>query len=649
MAAKIDQEFLKKHHFWVLQGVMGIGLVLAWIGLLINVPEAIDVKAKENEKGKKDVESAKAQPRATLNLYNDRKQELFQLRSKRWKDMWEIQQNMYEWPAVLGEDQLAKTTSLKFGDEISNGQLLDAFKTQYAKEYDVVAKAAAPLQFNGGWRSVLRYVAQWRLVPESEEVWLALEDLWVQKELVSTIARINEDAAKFIPLNPNEDPSKIRARSFRNRTWGVDLEIAEEKGGYALKGKIRNMTDRLQAYGANNELVLKVWLSDDPNAKPFEFAIEGSSLNGGTTADIKYLEKRHKIFEGRVTGIYRVEQVYDARTLPVKRVDKVALGYTSARHSLAELEMTPFSTKASTAETEAAAAGGGAATGGVGGKAEGEGGGGGYGGAAAGGAKDTTPNMLVRSRYVHRTDQVRSMPIGLALICDQTFSADVLTALANSRLRMQIVQSHMNRFRGTINYVADSTSPGVAPSPGGFRGPRDDGDDGPSPGLPPAMGSGGFKGGPPGPGAGVGFPGPMGSFPGAMPGSPGMMMGGFPGSSGASPRSSSEDMVAGNLIELSVYGIASLYEKYQSPEEAAAPKDGGEASGAKTPEAPKEPVGNPVEPVNPDPKEPGVDPKEAGPAPKEATPKEPAPKEAVPAPKEAGPAPKEAAPVPPKS
>ena len=47
MAAKIDQEFLKKHHFWVLQGVMGIGLVLAWIGLLINVPEAIDVKAKE--------------------------------------------------------------------------------------------------------------------------------------------------------------------------------------------------------------------------------------------------------------------------------------------------------------------------------------------------------------------------------------------------------------------------------------------------------------------------------------------------------------------------------------------------------------------------------------------------------------------------
>ncbi|WP_193788995.1 hypothetical protein, partial [Zavarzinella formosa] len=350
MAAKIDQEFLKKHHFWVLHAVLALGLALAWFGLLVSVPSSIAEQGDKNNGEKKKLDAAKAQPRATLELYNTRKKELFNLRGKRWQDMWEIQKNMYEWPSVLGDDQLAKTTNLKFGDDISNSELLQAFKTQYTKEYDALAKAVAPLQFNNGWQSVLRHVAQWRLTPESEEVWLALEDLWIQREIVQTIAKINEESAKFTPVNPAEDPTKVRARSFRSRTWKADLEIAEVMGGYALKGKIRNITDRLQAFGANNELVLKVWLSDDPNAKPFEFAIEGTSLDGGKEEVIKYVEKKHKIFEGRVVGLYRVEQVFDARTLPVKRIDKMALGFTSARHSLAELEMTPFSTKAFEAE-----------------------------------------------------------------------------------------------------------------------------------------------------------------------------------------------------------------------------------------------------------------------------------------------------------
>ncbi|WP_193788994.1 hypothetical protein [Zavarzinella formosa] len=155
-------------------------------------------------------------------------------------------------------------------------------------------------------------------------------------------------------------------------------------------------------------------------------------------------------------------------------------------------------------------------------------------------AKELSPNGLVRRRYVHRTDQVRSMPIGIMLICDQTYSADVLTVLANSKLRMQIVQSHLSRFRGTISYFGEpggssSSTPGFPMPPGGV-------------GFPP-MGSGN-----------PGFPMP--------PANPGRMEGGNPGfpSSLGAPRSSSEDMVAGNLIELSVYGIASLYEKFELPD-----------------------------------------------------------------------------------
>ena len=589
MAGKIDKEFLKKHHFWLLQGVIALGLVLAWFGLMVSVPDEIAAKGDDNLKKKKTLDAAKAQSRATLFEYDKRKLELFNLRGQRWKDMWEIQKEMYEWPAVLGEDQLAKVQGLTFGDNISNASLLEAFKTQLGKEYENLAKAIAPMQFNNGWQAVLRHVAAWRLTPESEEVWLALEDLWVQREIVQTVAKINEKAAKFDQLNPAEDPSKSRKRSFQNRTWKADLEIVEAGGVYQLKGTIKNRTDRLQPYGANNGLFLKVWLSDDPNARPFEFLIQGSSLEGGKEEKIRELPKEHKIYDGRVVGLYRVEQVFDARTLPVKRFDKLALGYTSARHSLADLEMTPFSTKAVEAETPAAVEGAPGGPMAPPGGPMAPPGAFGTGGDAAAAKGDMSPNLLVRRRYVNRTDQVRFMPIALSVVCDQIYSADVLTALANSRLRMQIVQSHLGRFRGTISYFGEGTT--AAP-------------DGPStPGAFP-MAPGGP---PPGP---LSRPGPMGPPPPMGPGA----FGGFPGvGSSSAPRSSSEDVASGNLIDFSVYGIASLYEKYQTEprKDAAAPVN----PAPPAPVAPAVPAPAPVVPETPMPTPPPAAPVNPAPAP----------------------------------
>src|SRR5207249_7811603 len=61
-------------------------------------------------------------------------------------------------------------------------------------------------------------------------------------------------------------------------------------------------------------------------------------------------------------GIYRVEQVFDVRTAPVKRVDKLKVGAydaMSVRHSQTELQMTAFSEKA---QKDDESAGGGAGT-----------------------------------------------------------------------------------------------------------------------------------------------------------------------------------------------------------------------------------------------------------------------------------------------
>ena len=583
--AKLDKEMMKKQHFWLLLIPLFIGLLLAWIGLFFGVAEATGAKAGENENEKKKLDSAKAQPKETLKLYDARKGELYDLRTKRWQEMWDLQQAVYEWPKSLGEDQISKVKDLPFGTQISDSSFLNSFRDHYAKEYDAVATDAAPLQFAGGWHSVLRYVPKWTRTPESEDVWLAAEDFWVQREIIRALTEVNRDAAKFhrlidLPAGHARKPATDdpRHRVFYNRTWELDLEITDEKGGTAVRGKVRNLTDRLQPYNVNNELLFKVWLSE--NSKPFMLAIEGASQEGGKQEPIKFVPKKHLVFEGAVQELYKVEQVFDVRTAPVKRVDQLRLGYLSSRHGDAELQMAPFSTKA--AEEDAKTGGGGPAATGPGGAGFGRPGAGGPGGLAGpppppgpgaggldggmggmgGAAANTTGtfNGLARQRYIHRTDQVRAMPIGMAIIADQAYVQDVLTALANSKLRFQTVQSHIARFRGSLSYVSSGSSGGFGfgPPPGG------DSEGGPSgPAAGPGPGLPGRVGGPPPsmspPGGGPGFPG----FPG-FPGIPG-----FPGGGGGffgGIRSSAEDQVAGNLVEVGIYGITSLYEKFQKPE-----------------------------------------------------------------------------------
>jgi hypothetical protein len=617
MATKFDKEMMKKQHFWLLLIPLFIGLLLAWIGLFVGVAGAIDEKAAANEAEKKKVDSAKAQSKAMLTKYDERKGELYNLRTLRWQEMWDLQQAVYEWPATLGEDQIAKVKDLKFGDDISDSSFLSIFRDHYAKEYETVAKEAAPLQFAGGWQAVLRHVPRWTRNPESEDVWLATEDFWVERELIRTLASVNKEAAKFAEVNTGKnDP---RQKTFGNRTWEVALQLVDKPAGATLEGTIRNKTDRLQPFNTTNELVLNVWLSPDPDAKPFRFAIEGASLEGGKTEKIKYVEHKHTVLEGNPQGIYRVEQVYDVRTAPVKRLDQLRLGYLSARHSQAELQMTAFSAKA-VESADAAGAGGvpggppgmagpaGLPGGRGGGSSDFAGGGAGPGGfGASASSPDFTFNGLARRRYIHRTDQVRAMPIGLAVVADQAYVQDVLTAMANSRLRFQTVQTHLSRFRGVLSYLPG----GGAASPTGGEGEGDGGSVPMVPGF-PGLGSRGGSGPGGSPDAGGSPPpapvglSPRGGPPG-LPGFPGMPGGpgfpGFPGMGGfGSLRSSNDDQVAGNMVEIGVYGIASLYEKFQPEKKdettaAAAPSIGTPAAGAPT--TPMTPAGAPTTPGAP--------------------------------------------------
>jgi hypothetical protein len=212
-------------------------------------------------------------------------------------------------------------------------------------------------------------------------------------------------------------------------------------------------------------------------------------------------------------------------------------------------------------------------------------------GQSGAGTDDVTKvNSIPRRRYMHVKEQARHLPFAMRLIVDQSHVHDVLAAFANSRLRIQITQISLQQ---TSNVSNASPQPG-APSGMSVGAP-----------MMPTMGSMGAGSGLGmgyGPGAGgssgmnpammmVGSapPGGRGGMPGGrMPGLPGVGSGGsgtpkLPGSPGGpgpdgvpgkeKPSDTPAAQDTARLVELALYGVATLYERFpprKKPDEAPA-------------------------------------------------------------------------------
>jgi hypothetical protein len=320
-----------------------------------------------------------------------------------------------------------------------------------------------------------------------------------------------------------------------------------------------------------------------------------------------------------------VYQVFSWDTSPVKRLDAIELpgGNSFNSHRTANLMLKPAAQfpipEAPKESTPTGGAGGGMM--GSGGGPMGMGSSGGLsGGGNAGPDTSKTPNGLIRNRYISVTEQVRHMPVALELVCDQAHMQDVLTAVVNSRLRIQITQVQWKRVRGVKPSGGDdSFAGGMGPGMPGGMGPGMSGPAGgmdpsrygrsggasPPSGYNPGGGYGpGFPGGgmgsgrgPAGSGSGMmGPPSGMGSRGGMGPAAPGGgsgpasppgvggsgSVGGGRGSSGSRGAASGDDSDP-NLVQLAVYGIASLYERYP-------PKPKTDAAAAPAAEAPAQPT-----------------------------------------------------------
>ncbi|MFO0851929.1 MAG: hypothetical protein U0871_25690 [Gemmataceae bacterium] len=638
----MKNDALKKHHFWILAGVGLVFSLLAFLMVMFNVSSAVASAKSDLDKQFNDIKGNNPKGTKALEDMDKQKEVLLKRREELWKTNYEQQKSLFAWPNHMKLKPLEDRFT-KFGEPIARQEdAFDTLKTRevYETAYERIAQSIVPTTFPGrDWRKVLRHVTAWGdIVPTSNRVWLALEDLWVQKTLLLAVNDINAANRNFVSLDDDKTAPALK-RKFRNRIWDLELEVPTS-GRLDRKGflvKLTNRTDRMQVLGANKTMTLKVWLNDSDFPVYLRFQKEfvkahatfeiRERVDVTPPADRKALMDQGLLDEVQVqvpgwqaippgtevVKIRKVEQVLDDMNVPVRQVLDVVLGYKDARHAAAALKA-PEWWPADAAVGDAGGTGGGGPPmsplgGGGPGSPDGEGGRGmgGPGGMMMGGggggrgSKVGGPAAVLdanRNRYVEVTKQVRRMPVAVVLLVDQMFMQDALVAYANSPLRLQITQFHWKRFRGDLR---STTAAGASSGYGG------DGGEGGEGGV-AGGGDGGEGGGPGGPGGGRrGMMGPGAADAGSPDsGAPGGLMGaglmggglmGGPGGMspyGSAASAAAESQVTSGLVELTIYGIVTLYEKYpdQQPADATPPAGGTTETPAAAP-----PAGTPAAPA----------------------------------------------------
>ena len=568
---KMDKENFIKYHFWYMLGLLVplifLVLIMLWTGTAGAISEQ-QKKIDEKKKALEGVVKSEARNQKWVDMLDKRLKLVTDQESKNWKQAWEPQANFMTWPPALAE----KLKDAYFGDPIDTRLRADYTKEeQYASQIDPIIDLVQPVSStgdgvvqcaSGNWNSFLQ-TADWTSnpTPSTEEIWLAQEDLWVQRELLRIVREANDSVATFKKLEgaPPVDKSKneIDHQIFVNPTWRIDLVLSGEVPKFHLHSSIINTSSQRQVLGINFIVGFRGTKATDT------LFLDGEPLGPGQTIE------RDQQLGGQLElsppeGLDNLKQVFDWRTAPVKRLDRIGLGYHGQRSS-------PRGVKSSAVfKGEAKGGAPGGSGGGQPARRSSRGGERAEGGSSDSGS-NATASGLQRDRYIEETPYVRRMPIGIVLIVDQTNIQDVLTAVANSSLRVQITQWDWVRFHGNIKppvpeSVAQAQEQDNAPVPRPVARPVAQPVATPTaPTAPlvtaPKLGGGGF--------------GSLGQAPGAPPPPPPPppvatrvnrplppAARGARGAAARMNRAAAMEEQELELIELSVYGIASLYERY---------------------------------------------------------------------------------------
>jgi hypothetical protein len=394
-------------------------------------------------------------------------------------------------------------------------------------------------------------------------MWNAQEDIWLQGGILATVAKANQYVAQLRKVDDGSTgKEQDRVFTFYNPSW--QLSIKRTNGNH-ITGTLTNISKKRLRLDISFMLQVSKPGGKDDEPRKAELEAPGEFLapNQKMTIDQQ--------LDGALApeGIFGVEQALTIGTIPVKRIDLIDIGKQSHRTSLGELKARKGAAGAEppAPPPQADAKGGGDA-----GKDQGEF------RKDRGGARGNLPGVIPgdkgnqpadglaavkeKKRYFDSTTEFRKIPVAVVLLVDQDSAHYVQTAFEESKLRFQITQVTLTRYNRGLNE-------GVGGKDLGGRG-----------GFPPVPdGGGGDKRrrlqnmGPGGPFLPMGG---MGGFDPRRGMGPAIPPGGF-GPGGFAPGGVEDDQLGeeqGPLMEMVIYGFATLYERYPAKPAAA----GGDAA-----------------------------------------------------------------------
>jgi hypothetical protein len=531
---------------------------------------------------------------------------------------WVGQKGMYTWPSSQAHDL---QNNLAYPDNKFSTEDREWYKTKdvYMHQFDSLyyqlksdpeqlKKGQAPylpldgVAFKGNNYYGIMKPIDWSAsskAPEPEECWLAQEDFWVEREVLNVIQDALASASHMDPVEVKEnlDSKYLGRQVFRNASWQVELLFDKNDKGILRISPDSKITN-VHVSGRSQDLSTPqsrngVWFRLNQGGAPYYFAFEGERL--ASQQSVTMGKGRWKDGWPLAGGNYNpsqsaeLEELFDPTNSPITEIDDIAIAKTS--HKQANRTLLPTkegrygkkdSTSTGTPKDAASPTPPGTtppsgtmttsptpATGSAQGPGSALPPGMDLGKTGTGQqTEDLTANKelrIHRNRYLFVTDQSRHLPLAVTVIMDQSHLNELLAALANSRLRFQTTQVEFRR--------TSASSTAAATAPGERSGPATYGN---QPGYNQGSASGptalrpSYTGTPSpssmyGPSSGYGPPGGkmMPPMPPISPPdeptttSPGVTPGTFPGTT---PTTAPVEQENPNLIEVTVYGIASLYE-----------------------------------------------------------------------------------------
>jgi hypothetical protein len=606
---KMDKDALVKHKFWVLLGVFALLWIICLSFVAVNAGGPVD-EAKKNYDAAKAAVAKYPRPKNASFLppwqkYGDtftkHKNEVWKIA---WfgdqvkpgetlppgQRRWEGQSGMYDWPY---DDNHPLNTLLLYPDSPFENRLREWYKTKdaYGKEFDDLRLRLQPdgsrsvkgtpadgplgaVAFKGGYDNVMKPIdfeaAGASRTPDAEECWLAQEDFWVKRELLYVVSDALSMAAHLDPVADAKDKDKPDAPAkkdkpdapakdakilgrqvFRNASWEVTLLFDKDENGkvrISPDSRIKNVhvSHREQDLGNPAVPIDGAFFRIRQNDYSRMFHFEGERVPWGKERSLG-VDKGFPV-SINPTNAVELEQVFDRGDTPIASIDEIRIPYLSNRNANRPLVAAPpkrfGKTEAPAADASKTTPGGltsstapgmtspmpGGATAPPGASGMQRPGGMGVLG-GAGGAQtpvDATPNInLDRARYLFVTDQSRHLPLAMTLAVDQSHLNEILVALANSRLRFQTTQVEFRRM------------PAAGANPAGGMGFPSGGSYGGSQGPTPSEGGAALT--PATPPAGMRSPMPM--------------------NGATTTATTTTPSTNPNLVEVTIYGIASLYER----------------------------------------------------------------------------------------